>query len=490
MVETKRKCSKIHLFKEVLAIEVTVAGKGSVINGTTFVYPRDDNQPASEQMTGEDLMAFVMANDNLAKDYDRKWQMYIGNHDILSQASKDHGPDNRLVANLAHYIVETFNGYFMGIPPKITLDDKDNNKALQHWNDTNSFQDKLNEISKQADIYGRSIAFLFQNEKSETGVAYSSPINSFIIYDDRITHEPLAFVRYSRNEAQEVSGEIYFEDKQFTFDSSYEMKNGKINQFGTVPAVEFFDNEERQGVFENSMTLIDALDQVMSQKANQNAYFDNGYLLIKGLDLTGEDGDIDLDGNQIIYAPDADAVDGSAEFLSKPDGDAMQEHLTDRLIDMIYQISMVANLNDDSFSGNSSGVALQYKLLPMKNLAANKERKFTQALRKLYKIAFSVGTILGDSKSDAWQDLSFQFTRNLPVNLADEANTAKALTGIVSDETKLSTLSIVDDPKAEMKRMQKEQAENIKNSLDVTGNLTDRQKAGMNNESETAESNE
>ena len=74
-----------------------------------------------------------------------------------------------------------------------------------------------------------------------------------------------------------------------------------------------------------------------------------------------------------------------AEFLTKPDGDAIQEHLIDRLISMIYQISMVANLNDEAFSGNSSGVALQYKLLPMRNLAANQDRILAKSSGEHYR---------------------------------------------------------------------------------------------------------
>lgn len=459
-----------------MIIDITVMGKGSIINGTTFVFPKEAD------LTADEIRSFISANDEFAKEYDKKWQMYIGNHAILHKNAKDHGPDNKLVNNLAHYIVETFNGYFMGIPPKITLDDDTDNEKLQQWNDTNSFQDKLNEISKQADVYGRSIAFLFQNENSETGVAYSSPMNSFIIYDDSVLHEPLAFVRYTRDKNNILSGQVYTDNEWYSFDdSANRVGEANANQFEQVPAVEFFDNEERQGVFENAMTLIDALNNVVSQKANQNAYFDNAYLLLKGMDLDGDDGKLalNLDGNQIIYAPNEESVNGTAEFLSKPDGDAMQEHLTDRLINMIYQVCMVANLNDDSFSGNSSGVALQYKLLPMKNMAANKERKFTQALRKLYRIAFGVETILDTTKTEAWQDLKFQFTRNLPVNLADEASTAKDLVGLVSQETLLSTLSFVDDAKNEINRMKEEQQEQIKSSLEATNNITDQQKVGV-----------
>lgn len=447
-----------------IIITLTVQGKGSILNGTMFIYPKD------EEMSYEDLNAFIQVNGQLGKKYQENLDMYLGNHSILTDDPKASGPDNRLVANLAHYIVDTFNGFFMGIPPKITLDEKPKNENLQQWNDTNSLQDKLNELSKQTDIYGRSLAFLYQNEDSETEVAFSSPLNAFIIYDDSIAHNPLAFVRYQYGEDNELSGTIYdaasikdFDGKSFIADSE------TVNQFGIVPSVEFYANDERQGVFDNVKTLIDGLDRALSQKANQVEYFDNAYLKILGLDLDSDGDnkpDIDLKENQVIYSPDTAATDAIVDFIEKPDGDVMQENLLDRLSSLIFQISMVPNLNDEAFSGNSSGVALQYKLLAMRNLAASKERKFTQALRRLYKIAFKAGTILPEKESDAWQDLKFQFTRNMPVNLADEADTASTLQGIVSKETQLSTLSIVDDAKAEIERMADEQKKADKQSAD------------------------
>ena len=53
-----------------------------------------------------------------------------------------------------------------------------------------------------------------------------------------------------------------------------------VNPYGLVPAVEFYENEERQSVFEQIITLQDELDHVMSQKANQIAYFDNAYMFM------------------------------------------------------------------------------------------------------------------------------------------------------------------------------------------------------------------
>ena len=435
--------------------------KGQVVEGNVFIYPKDD------EITMADLLKFISKNKSLAEEYKHNLEMYKGNHNILNKQPRQFGPDNKLVANLPHYIVDTYNGFFTGIPPKVTLDDKETNSLLQEWNDENSLQDKLSEISKQADIFGRSLAFVYQDEDSQTRIAYSSPVNSFMVYDDTVSRQPLAFVRYWKNTDGIQVGMVYYSDKTISFEGS-KFGDEMLNPYKMVPAVEFYGNEERQGVFDNVKSLIDELDRVLSQKANQVEYFDNAYLKILGVDLD-QDGDgkpdADLIGNQMIYSPDADATNATVDFISKPDGDNMQEHIIDRLVSMIYQISMVANLNDEAFAGNSSGVALQYKLLPMRNMAANKERKFRQALRRLYRIVFSVGTVLPEVHSEDWRELVFTFKRNLPDDISNDADIAQRLQGMVSQETLLSILPFVNDPQEEIKRINKEKQENMQQAL-------------------------
>lgn len=58
--------------------------------------------------------------------------------------------------------------------------------------------------------------------------------------------------------------------------------------------------------------------------------------------------------------------------------------------------------------------------------------------------------------ADSWVQLHYQFTPNMPKDLKDEAETAARLEGIVSQQTQLSVLSIVDDVKAEQDQIDKE----------------------------------
>lgn len=442
-----------------------------MIKGNVFVYPKD------KDMTPDDLRGFINANVELSKNYNKLYQYYLGHHDILDEIRKTKRPDHKLVPNYAKSLTETFNGYFMGVPPKISLNNDTDNTKLQDWLNWNSFQDKLNEISKVVDIMGRSYMFLYQNEDSQTCVAVSEPTESFVIYDDTVAHLPIAFVRYAFDDNNNLSGSYYTKSKEYTIDAACRLQDEHINPIQSVPGIEFYANEERHGLFEPVMTLIDAFDKALSEKANNVSYFDSAYLLLLGLQFPhDENGDpiVNIDGNDMIVAEDADATQARVEFLNKPDSDGMQEHYLDRLNDLIYQVSNVANLKDDSFSGNSSGVAIQYKLLPMLNLASTKERKFTQSLRKLFGRVFDIGTVVNANA----QDLTFKFIRNMPVNLEDEADTAQKLNGIVSKETQLKNLSFVDDAKQEIKRIADEQTEQVKQARVDYGTATDKELSG------------
>lgn len=423
-----------------------------------FTYPRDmEIQP-------QDLTNMISQNSNRAiSEYSVDRAYYLGKHAILNEVSRKAGPDNKLVVNMPYYIVNTFNGYFLGIAPSITMEDDRQNEELNDWINENSFVDELNEVSKQVDIYGRCYFYVYQDEMAETKVAVVSPDEAFMVYDDTIQHNPLAFVRYWNDYDGNPISEVSYADKVYTCDASGKPFDERDNVYKLVPAVEFFANDDRKSLFQPVKSLCDALDHAMSSKANQVAYFDNAYLKILGLDLSDEDGNLNLDlkGNQIIYSPDEESSNGVVEFVEKPDGDTQQEHLIDRLTNMIYQTSMVANLNDEVFSGNSSGVALEYKLLPMKNLAATKERKFTQELRQLFRIVLSAERVISNANESSFRDITFTFTRNLPVNTDSEASAVQKLTGITSKETQLGQLSFIKDPKKEMELIADEQREQV-----------------------------
>jgi len=141
--------------------------------------------------------------------------------------------------------------------------------------------------------------------------------------------------------------------------------------------------------------------------------------------------------------------------MDKPNNDASQEHLIDRLERLIFQNSMVANISDEKF-GTASGIALQYKLLAMNNLAKTMIRKFTSGMNRRYKLLF--GHPASKVPADAWLDLDYQFTPNIPANLLEEAQIAAQMEGVTSHKTQLKVLSIVDNVQEELDTIEEENA--------------------------------
>ena len=81
-------------------------------------------------------------------------------------------------------------------------------------------------------------------------------------------------------------------------------------------------------------------------------------------------------------------------------------------------------------------------------------------MRKRYKLFCTLSTNVADK--EAYNEIEFTTSRNLPRNILEESQTAKNLEGVVSKETQLKTLSIVNNVKDEIERMNKEQEEQEK----------------------------
>lgn len=414
--------------------------------------------PADVAVTGEVVKHFIELHQRELPRYLRMKKLYESKAPILDQEEKaEYKPDNRLVVNFAKYIVDTFNGYFIGIPIKVNHKDKQVSESVERFITLNDMDDNQAELSKMTSIYGHAFEFLYQDEESETCCIYNSPLDMFIVHDDTIAQRPLFAVRYQIMDAG-IKGTLFTKESEIPFyegDDGIAFGEEEVHFFGDVPIVEFIENEERQSIFESVETLINAYDKAVSEKANDVDYFADAYMKILGAELAEETLSSIRDNRIINLFGNSEVAKIIVEFMEKPNGDTTQEHLLDRIERLIYQMSMVANINDESF-GNASGVALEFKLQPMKNLAAMKERKFASGMNRRFKLYFNLVTNIPVTKKDEWRRLEYTFTRNIPRNVADEAQVAGSLQGVVSKETQLSVLSIVDNVQEEIEKMEAE----------------------------------
>lgn len=417
--------------------------------------------PKDEPITNEVVTKFMEKHKSEVTRYKDLKNMYRGIMAIDDEPTKDlWKPDNRLVVNFTKYIVDTFTGYFNGIPVKKSHSDKEILTNLQEFDNLNDMEDEESELAKMACIYGRAFELLYQDEETQTNVIYNTPENMFMVYDDTIKQEPLFAVRYGNDDDSKMYGEVYTKETTYVLSGAmgfYNMTEQAPNPFDDLPVVEFYFNEERMSIFESVISLVNTFNKAISEKANDVDYFSDQYLAFLGAAVEEEDLK-NIRSNRVInyYADASQDKKVDVKFLEKPDSDSQTENLLDRLTKLILQTTMVANISDESF-GSSSGVSLAYKLQAMSNLALYFQRKFQSSLNRRYKLYCALSTNV--SNKDTWKDIEYTFTRNEPKDIKEQAETANVLMGITSQATALSALSIVPDVQAELMKIKVEESE-------------------------------
>ncbi|NWO23163.1 phage portal protein [Mogibacterium timidum] len=394
--------------------------------------------------------------------YEYLENLYLGFHDIFRLPEKEGWkPDHRLAVGFPRYITDTFIGYAYGKPIKVQSEDEKFDEAMQLFAKRNALKDHNKEMAKVACKFGHAFEYLYQNENTETRVTRFTPRQMFIVYDDSVAERALFAVRYGyHGEKSKLRGKLYGEI--LTPSQVLKFEEDKItdendNPYGKIPVVEWKLNEERIGLYESVAGLVETYNAALGEKANDVESFAEAYLAIMGAEID-EEGIRRIRDNRIInlYGTN-NAKDVLIQFLQKPTADGTQENLLDRLETLIYQTSMVANISDESFGGATSGTSLAYKLQAMSNLAESFDSKVEKSIRKRLKLFCTLST--NTPHQDAYEDVEITFTRNVPKNLLEEAQTAAQLSGIVSHETQLRGLSIVADPKAELERIKDEDEE-------------------------------
>ncbi|GGP07299.1 phage portal protein [Oceanobacillus neutriphilus] len=433
-----------------------------------------------EELSVEKLQEFLDGHAKRQPRYKRMKDMYENDHEILHQEDKEMGkPDNRLVVNFAKYIVDTLNGYFIGIPVKTVHDNKDIADKLKTIAKRNSQNDNNAELSKLCSIYGHAYEFLYQDEEARTRVTYIKPQEAFLIYDDTIAQEPLYGVRVIKDKEGRSKGSIYSKEDErhfYTGEDGLIIEQESIDHFfQDVPLIEYVENEERQSAFESVESLINANDKGLSEKANDVDYFADAYLAVLGAELD-EDTLKEIKDSRVINLKGGDTDKIILEFLDKPNADETQENLLNRVERLIFQISMVANISDEKF-GTSTGIALKFKLQPMENISLMKERKFNKGMNRRFKMMFSIPTNFGVDPEE-YLNIDYIFKRNIPNNVLEEAEASSKLSGIASKRTQLGMLSVVDNVQDELDQIEKEKDEKGINSFnrDMNTSLIQQQK--------------
>lgn len=392
------------------------------------------------------------------KDY------YLNKTAILRRPCVDPSkPNNKVVHPFAQYITDTLVGYFVGEPISYTSnEDIANLKMIFEYNDE---QDENVTIAKNCSIYGKAYELIYIDEDGNVRLVALDPREVIPVYGTSLDNELIGAVRFYMNRdlvfgVDEMIVEVYT-DKEIirykTGDAVADLHflDCKQHGFNDVPIIEYRNNDDCYGDYEGVMSLIDAYDILVSDDLNDFEYFVDAYLALYG--YTAEPEDIAKMKQQRVLLMDNDS---KAEWLVKKGDSQGVETTKERLERDIHKFSKTPNTNDKNFGGNTSGVAMKYKLLGTENIASIKERKFKKGLQRRLELISGILSVLSRPSFD-WMGTDITFTRNVPINEDDVADMIKNLNGIVSKKTLVSQLPFVEDVDQEMEQLNQELKQSI-----------------------------
>lgn len=397
---------------------------------------------------------------------------YRAKHDILDRVLQGSSvPNNKLVANHAKYITTILTGYSFGNPLKFSSTSEENQAAVDALTEFYRIRniDKHDyKMGKALSKYGRAYELVYidpesQGSEVKTKLNDLSPMQTFLIRDSDLEQSVLGAIYYFQKKKDLF--EVYlYTDKDITvyqtkdlLGKSYELIETTPHSFGWVPIIEFVNNDEEQGDYEQVISLIDAYNLLQSDRVNDKEQLVDAILVIYGGRLP-EGALAQLKKEKLLNLPDEGT---KADWLVKNLNEAEVEILKKTIKDDIHEFSFVPCLTDENFAGNASGVAMGYKLIGMNLLAKEKETNFEKGIRLRLKRIFNAWKLLGRGNM-YYEDINVEFTHSLPVNNAEIATMIAQLKGLVSDETLLSQVPFVENAQNEIEKLRAQKEENIR----------------------------
>ena len=149
-----------------------------------------------------------------------------------------------------------------------------------------------------------------------------------------------------------------------------------------------------------------------------------------------------------------------AEYITRTFDENGVEVLRKAIKHDIYTFSHVPDLSDENFAGNTSGVAMEYKLMGLEMITKTKSRYYQQGLKKRIRLYCNYLNLKNYALNPT--SIMVTFKRGLPKNMLELSQIVSNLDGRVSQKTLISQLPFVEDPDGELEVRKREKEDNVR----------------------------
>lgn len=336
------------------------------LHGRQVVYT-DADEITAENVVGV-LEKAVESNTQNVTDIEYLYNYYKGDQPILDR-EKDFNDNilNTIVENRANEIVSFKTGYFLSAPIQY-IDAGENEvtedlKKLNAWLNLESKEDSDLQLAEWFSICGTAFRLILPKEERLTDddspfeFFTLDPRMTFVVYSSRLGHKPLMGVTYvtSAENSDEITYYVYTDKTFFTiFDG--QIVSSEPHSLGAVPIIEYPCNSARLGDFEVVLGLLDAINNVQSNRADGIEQFIQSILCLENMQIDGDEATFMQSLREIggLLLPEG----AKAYYLSQQLNQGDTQTFKDDLYEAVLTICGMPNRNGGSSTSDTGAATL------------------------------------------------------------------------------------------------------------------------------------
>lgn len=425
-------------------------------------------------------------------DYIKAWHPAIQNRVKLTRVDVD----NKITVDYAYSITRDIVGYFLGKPITYTNRKGDKREAMESFNNALNAEVKDlvdMQIATNCSICGVGYRGIFPEKNPRNGTTLNllslDPVTTFVVYPSDPTLPPAyAVTSYSTqgDTGLGVDADVYYKvytaNKMFLFKGvglvGFDTVTGAalelvsedtISLGGYLPIVEYQNNEWRLGDWEIAISIMDALDGVVSDGVNDIQQAVNSILVALGVKMSPDDfANISVNGflNVSDIPP---GVKPHIDFISQPMnadiGIAMREYLEATL-------RVIVGVPDRKTRGGGGGdtgdaVFMRDGWQDIDLVASVKEPYFIKGEREAIAVMLYILDVNKELTGLKATDIDVHFNRNKTSNIQSKAQVFQILTTAgMAPEDALDIASLTNNVSDVILRMKKYIEEKQQRELD------------------------
>lgn len=363
-------------------------------------------------------------------EIDYLYKYYKGDQPIRHRV-KDVRPEicNKIVENRANEIVSFKVGYLCGEPIQYVSRSGEEEivKQVNVLNEYMFAEDKAaqdQELVEWQMICGTAYRLVLPDEPGEEDEApfemfTLDPRDTFIVYSTEIGNKPMMAVKYSIDDNDITHYSIYTENRYYLVDGDLLIES-KPHALDMIPIIEYPANNARLGSFEIVLPLLDAMNNVASNRMDGVEQLVQAFIKFINCDITKEEYQEFLELGA-IKVKSVDGQNADVGVVTTELNQTQSQTLKDDYYNAMLTICGMPNRNGgSSTSDTGSAVLLRDGWSDAEARAKDSENVFKRSEKKMLKLVLRICRDLGDSTLRL-KDIDMKFTRRNYENIQSKS---------------------------------------------------------------------